>query len=62
MDTAQALNLMKLATAMLDALQAFVAAEDAYERGEVTFTERAELRAKAMQDAREIVNQTQEAE
>lgn len=62
MDHTQALHLMRLAPAMLETLQAFVTIEDAYERGEVTFPERAELRTKALQNAREIVNQTQETD
>lgn len=60
MDHTEALRLMRMAPAMRDALQAFVDCEDAYDRGEVTFHERVVLRAKALQDAREIVNQIKE--
>lgn len=60
-DPARALLLMNLAPAMLDVLKAYITAEDAYSRGDVTFPERAELRAKALADARTIVNEvTQE--
>ncbi len=57
MDTAQAMRLMKLAPAAVAVCEALVAAEDAYARGEVTFPERSELRAKALADAREVVNE-----
>lgn len=60
MNHTEALHLMRLAPAMRDALQAFVDCEDAYDRGDVTFHERGVLRTKALQDAREIVNQTKE--
>lgn len=60
MDTTQALKLMKLAPAAVDVCEALVNAEDAFARGDITFHERAELRTKALQDAREIVNQTKE--
>lgn len=57
MDHTQALRLMKLAPAAVAVCEAIVAAEDAYQRGEITFPQRAELRIKALSDARTIVNE-----
>lgn len=62
MDTTQALKLMKLAPAAVDVCEALVNAEDAFARGDITFTERAELRAKALEAARAVVTEaTQES-
>ena len=60
MDHTQALHLMKLAPAMLESLEEFVRTEDAYERGDVTFTERANLRNLALARARRLVDEAKE--